>query len=253
MLPLFHKKSAYAIVHSLLITSGRMSMSLAIFDLDNTLIGDDSDYQWGQFLVDQGVVDKAQYEAANAKFYDQYKQGTLDIVEFLRFSLQPLADNDVRQLYQWRAQFIQDIITPLLLKPAQQLIDKHRMQGDTLLVITATNRFVTEPIVHLYGITNLLATTPEFVDGRYTGAFTDIPCFQDGKVKLLESWLNSSGETMTGSWFYSDSHNDLPLLKRVDNPVAVDPDETLAEFARAAGWPVISLRNHECPTHHFQK
>jgi len=144
-------------------------MSLAIFDLDNTLIADDSDYLWGQFLVDRGIVDKEQYEHANAKFYEDYRQGKLDIVEFLNFSLQPLADNEPEQLYQWRAQFIEQIITPILLKPAQQLVDKHKARGDTLLVITATNRFVTEPIVKLYGIDNLLATTPEFIDGRYTG------------------------------------------------------------------------------------
>jgi len=131
-------------------------VSLAIFDLDNTLIADDSDYLWGQFLVDQGIVDKAQYEDANAKFYEDYRQGTLDIVEFLRFSLQPLANNPVEQLYSWRLQFIEEIITPILLKPAQQLVDKHRDKGDTLLVITATNRFVTEPIVKLYGIEHLL-------------------------------------------------------------------------------------------------
>ncbi len=228
-------------------------MSLAIFDLDNTLIADDSDYLWGQFLVDQGIVDKNYYESANAKFYDDYKRGSLDIVEFLRFSLQPLADNNPEQLYRWRAQFIEEIIKPLLLSPAQQLIDKHKNQGDTLLVITATNRFVTEPIVHLYGIKNLLATTPELIGGRYTGGFNGIPCFQEGKVKLLEAWLKDSTETMQGSWFYSDSHNDLPLLKRVDHPVAVDPDEKLAQFARDANWPIISLRNSECPTHHFQK
>ncbi|MDP1665010.1 MAG: HAD family hydrolase [Methylobacter sp.] len=229
-------------------------MSLAIFDLDNTLIADDSDYLWGQFLVDQGIVDKSRYESANAKFYDDYKQGTLDIVEFLRFSLQPLADNDPDQLYQWRAQFIEQAIKPLLLKSAQQLIAKHRDRGDTLLVITATNRFVTEPIVELYGIENLLSTTPEFINGRYTGGFNGIPCFQEGKVKLLEAWLkDSTDETMQDSWFYSDSHNDLPLLKLVDHPVAVDPDEKLTEFADAANWPIISLRNGECPTHHFQK
>lgn len=228
-------------------------MSLAIFDLDNTLIADDSDYLWGQFLVDQGIVDKNLYESANAKFYDDYKQGTLDIVEFLRFSLQPLADNNPEQLYQWRAQFIEEAIKPLLLEPAQQLIDKHRTRGDTLLVITATNRFVTEPIVQLYGIENLLATTPELIDGRYTGGFNGIPCFREGKVKLLDAWLKNSTETMQGSWFYSDSHNDLPLLKRVDHPVAVDPDETLTQFADAANWPIISLRNGVCPTHHFHK
>jgi len=228
-------------------------VSLAIFDLDNTLIADDSDYLWGQFLVDQGIVDKNHYEDSNAKFYDDYKQGTLDIVEFLRFSLQPLADNDPEQLYQWRAQFIEETIKPLLLDPAQQLIDKHKARGDTLLVITATNRFVTEPIVRLYGIENLLATAPEFIDGRYTGGFNGIPCFQEGKVKLLEAWLKDSSETMQDSWFYSDSHNDLPLLKLVDNPVAVDPDEKLTQFADAANWPIISLRNGQCPMAHFHK
>lgn len=228
-------------------------MSLAIFDLDNTLIADDSDYLWGQFLVDQGIVDKHYYENANAKFYDDYKQGTLDIVDFLSFSLQPLANNDPEQLYQWREQFIQEVIAPILLEPAKELIAKHRYLGDTLLVITATNRFVTEPIVNLYGIENLLATTPEFASGKYTGGFNGIPCFQEGKVKLLEEWLKGSTETLQGSWFYSDSHNDLPLLKLVDNPVAVDPDEKLAAFARAANWPVISLRQGKCPTGHFHK
>lgn len=228
-------------------------MSLAIFDLDNTLIADDSDYLWGQFLVDQGIVDKDQYENANAKFYDDYKQGTLDIIEFLRFSLQPLADNDPEQLYQWRTQFIEESIKPLLLKPAQELIAKHRARGDTLLVITATNRFVTEPIVKLYGIENLLATTPEFIDGRYTGGFNGTPCFREGKVALLKEWLKSSSETMQNSWFYSDSHNDLPLLTLVDHPVAVDPDEQLNQFAKESNWPVISLRNGQCPTHHFHK
>jgi HAD superfamily hydrolase (TIGR01490 family) len=228
-------------------------VSLAIFDLDNTLIADDSDYLWGQFLVDQGVVDKHNYENANAKFYDDYKQGTLDIVEFLRFSLRPLADNKPEKLLQWRTQFIQEIITPILLEPARQLIEKHRDRGDTLLVITATNRFVTEPIVELYGIKNLLATTPEFANGKYTGGFTGIPCFQEGKVKLLEEWLKSSTETILGSWFYSDSHNDLPLLKLVDNPVAVDPDVKLYKFARASEWPIISLRQGRCLAEHFHK
>jgi HAD superfamily hydrolase (TIGR01490 family) len=218
-------------------------VSLAIFDLDNTLIADDSDYLWGQFLVDQGIVDKAQYENANAKFYDDYQQGTLDIVEFLNFSLRPLADNPVEQLYQWRTQFIEEIITPILLKPAQELVDKHRDRGDTLLVITATNRFVTEPIVKLYGIDNLLATTPEFINGQYTGGFEGVPCFREGKVTLLQEWLKNSTETLEDSWFYSDSHNDLPLLKLVDYPVAVDPDEKLAIVAKQANWSMISLRN----------
>ena len=217
-------------------------MSLAIFDLDNTLISDDSDYLWGQFLVDQGIVDKDQYEEANAKFYDDYKQGTLDIVEFLHFSLAPLAKNDPQQLYKWRSQFIEEVIKPIQLKPAIKLVNKHRFKGDTVMVITATNRFVTEPIVKLFGIDILLATTPEFIDGRYTGKFEGTPCFQEGKVTLLNQWLEDSNETMENSSFYSDSFNDLALLKLVDNPVAVDPDDKLRAHAVEKNWPCMSLR-----------
>ncbi|WFP50935.1 HAD-IB family hydrolase [Methylomonas sp. EFPC3] len=217
-------------------------MSLAIFDLDNTLIADDSDFLWGQFLVDRGIVDKDHYEQANKKFYEDYKQGTLDIVEFLHFSLAPLAQHEANQLYRWREEFVDSLIRPIMLDAARELIDRHRQAGDTLLVITATNRFVTEPIVKLYGIDNLLATTPEFKDGRYTGKFQGTPCFQQGKVDLLRDWLAESAETLEGSCFYSDSHNDLPLLNLVDRPVAVDPDEKLRQAAELANWPIISLR-----------
>ncbi len=217
-------------------------MSLAIFDLDNTLIADDSDFLWGQFLVDRGIVDGDYYEQANKKFYDDYKQGSLDIVEFLHFSLAPLALHDAEQLYHWREEFVEHLIKPIKLEAAQKLVNKHREQGDTLLVITATNRFVTEPIVKLYGIDNLLATTPEFINGRYTGKFIDTPCYQDGKVKQLNNWLATSSHTLKDSWFYSDSHNDLPLLHLVDNPVAVDPDDKLLQAAKLADWPIISLR-----------
>lgn len=217
-------------------------MSLAIFDLDNTLIANDSDFLWGQFLVDQGIVNQEYYETANAKFYDDYKHGTLDIVEFLDFSLAPLAMHDAEQLYRWREQFVETIIKPITLPAAQALIDKHRAAGDTLLVITATNRFVTEPIVKLYGIDHLIATTPEFKNGQYSGKFLGTPCFQQGKVINLQSWLERNGHSLQGSYFYSDSHNDLPLLKLVDHAVAVDPDDKLREAAQLAKWPVISLR-----------
>ena len=217
-------------------------MSLAIFDLDNTLIADDSDFLWGQFLVDRGIVDKDYYEQANNKFYDDYKQGKLDIVEFLDFSLAPLAAHDATQLYQWREEFIETLILPITLNAARELVEQHRAAGDTLMVITATNRFVTEPIVKLYGIEHLLATTPELKDGQYTGKFIDTPCFQEGKVKQLQNWLADSQHSLAGSYFYSDSHNDLPLLKLVDNPIAVDPDDTLRAAAQKADWPIISLR-----------
>lgn len=218
-------------------------MSLAIFDLDNTLIADDSDFLWGQFLVDRGIVDKDHYEQANTKFYEDYKQGNLDIVEFLDFSLAPLAAHDTEQLYRWREEFVETVIKPITLTAAHELVEQHRAAGDTLMVITATNRFVTEPIVKLYGIEHLLATTPELIDGRYTGKFTDTPCFQAGKVKQLHDWLSSSTASLEGSYFYSDSHNDLPLLKLVDKPVAVDPDDKLRTAAQQAGWPIISLRS----------
>ena len=228
-------------------------MSLAIFDLDNTLIADDSDYLWGQFLVDQGIVDREYYEQTNAKFYDDYKKGVLNIEEFLRFSLKPLADNHPNALYRWRDQFIETVIKPLILVPARQLVEKHRNRGDTLMVITATNRFVTEPIVNLFNIEILLATTPEFIDGRYTGGFIGIPCFQAGKVEYLKEWLAQTSENLAESWFYSDSHNDLPLLLEVTYPVAVDPDQKLRSYAQNNDWPVISLRTDECPTFHFKK
>lgn len=217
-------------------------MSLAIFDLDNTLLAGDSDYLWGQFLVDQGIVDRDYYEGTNARFYEQYREGSLDIAEFLAFALRPLADNEPEQLYAWRAEFIESKIKPIMLEAARSLIARHREAGDTLMVITATNRFVTEPIVDLYGIEHLIATTPEFRDGRYTGRFEGEPCFQGGKVVQLHRWLEQGRQDLKGSWFYSDSHNDLPLLEQVDHPVAVDPDETLATISAQRGWPVISLR-----------
>ena len=217
-------------------------MSLAIFDLDNTLIADDSDFLWGQFLVDRGIVDKDYYEHNNQKFYQDYQQGCLDIVKFLEFSLKPLAMHDSDLLYAWRAEFVETIIKPIVLPAATALVDYHRQKGDTLLVITATNRFITTPIVKLFGIEHLLATTPEKIDSRYTGKFTDTPCYQAGKVIHLHQWLAENDETLANSVFYSDSHNDLPLLNLVDHPVAVDPDDTLRAHAEQAKWSILSLR-----------
>ncbi|MDH3979394.1 MAG: HAD-IB family hydrolase [Gammaproteobacteria bacterium] len=217
-------------------------MGIALFDLDNTLIAGDSDYLWGCFLVEQGIVDGTSYERANRRFYDQYKVGELDIFEFLDFQLRPLAEHDLAQLEHWRAQYIQEKIVPILLPKAHALIDRHRASGDTLAIITATNRFITEPIAGLYGIDHLLATEPQLVAGRYTGKVTGVPCFQDGKIKVLEGWLEDTGLSLDDSWFYSDSHNDLPLLGQVQRPHAVDPDEILEVHARQQGWPVISLR-----------
>ena len=220
-------------------------MALAIFDLDNTLIGGDSDYLWGRFLVERGIVDGETYERENLRFYEEYKAGNLDILEFLRFSLGPLAENDPEQLERWRAEFVNQMIRPIQLPAAQALIDRHRQAGDTLIIVTATNRFVTEPIAALLGIPHLLATEPERIEGRYTGNVIGTPCFQGGKITKLKGWLADTGHTLEGSWFYSDSHNDLPLLELVDHPVAVDPDESLTRHARHHGWPVVTLRDYD--------
>lgn len=228
-------------------------MSLAIFDLDNTLLAGDSDYLWGQYLVERGAVDPVHYEAANARFYEDYKEGRLDIAKFLEFALRPLSEHEPTILYSWRANFIEEKILPILLPAARSLIEEHRTAGNIPLIITATNRFVTEPIARIYGIEHLIATTPECIDGRFTGKFLGTPCFQDGKVKRLEEWLGKHGHNLSGSWFYSDSHNDLPLLSRVAHPVAVDPDDNLARHAEINGWPIISLRASNCLDGHLVK
>jgi HAD superfamily hydrolase (TIGR01490 family) len=217
-------------------------VSLAIFDLDNTLLGGDSDYLWGQFLVGNGVVDCAVFEHENRRFYTAYCNGTLDIQEYLEFVLQPLAAHEPAVLYAWRERFIAEWIRPLILPKATALLQSHREAGDILLIITATIRFVTEPIAEALGVAHLLATEVEMKDGRYTGKSFDIPCFQEGKVRRLEAWLDKNDCTLEDSWFYSDSLNDLPLLSRVTYPVAVDPDATLARYARERGWPIVSLR-----------
>ncbi len=218
-------------------------MSLAIFDLDNTLLGGDSDYLWGRFLVTNGIVDEDVYERENQRFYNAYKAGVLDIQEFLTFALQPLANNDPNDLQAWRARFMEEKIRPILLPKALDLLRRHRNAGDTLLIITATNRFVTEPIAAALGVPHLLATEPECLEGRYTGRPTGVPCFQEGKVQRLNAWLAETGHSLEESCFYSDSQNDLPLLSRVTYPVAVDPDPILERHAREQGWPVISLRD----------
>lgn len=216
-------------------------MTLALFDLDHTLLDGDSDYLWGEYLCDRGVVDRARYRAENARFYREYREGRLDIHEFLNFGLRPLAENDPETLRHWRAAFVREQILPIIPAAARELLDRHRAQGHTLLVITATNRFVTEPIATELGVEHLLATEPEMEGGRYTGRVTGIPCFRDGKVARLHEWLARHGGTLGDSWFYSDSHNDLPLLERVTHPVAVNPDPVLTAIASDRRWSTLAL------------
>lgn len=218
-------------------------MTLAIFDLDNTLLAGDSDHAWGEFLVEEGIVDADQYRRENDRFYQEYLNGELDIHRYLSFSLAPLAAHDTDQLLAWREKFLEKKIRPMMLAKAATLLDDHRQRGDTLMIITATNRFVTEPVAGLLGIKHLIATEPEVVNGRYTGQVAGIPSFQDGKVTRLQAWLERHDATLEGAWFYSDSHNDIPLLRQVSHPVAVDPDPKLQRLAEAEGWQILSLRD----------
>ena len=218
-------------------------MSLAIFDLDNTLIADDSDHLWGTFLCEEGVVDPIEYSKQNDQFFSDYLDGSLDIAAYQKFVLQPLASIPLTKLEKLRLQFISKKINQIILKKGKDLIEKHVNRGDHPIIITATNDFVTRPIATLLGVKDLLACTAEFKDGAYTGATIGIPTFQEGKVSRLKEWALLNRENLKGAWFYSDSHNDLPLLEFIDNPVAVDPDNTLKNIAKSRGWKIISLRN----------
>ena len=218
-------------------------MSLAIFDLDNTLLSIDSDHAWGEFLLEQGAVDPIAYREANERFLADYNAGTLDMAAFLDMALKPLADNTPEQLASWHQQFMASKIEPSILPKAEELLARHRTKGDTLLIITATNRFITAPIAERLGVDNLIAVDPEIVDGRYTGRVSGIPSYREGKVTRLHQWLEEQELTMDGAWFYSDSHNDLPLLEQVEHPVAVDPDDTLRQIAEERQWRIMSLRD----------
>ena len=217
-------------------------MRLAIFDLDHTLLTGDSDHLWGDYVIEHGLVEREQHQRQNDRFYQDYLAGTLDIAAYTRFALEPLVRLGAGRLLPLRERFIREVIEPIVAPAAPALLERHRIQGDTLLIITATNRFITEPIARLLGVDELLATDAEVVDGRYTGEIAGIPCYQDGKRRRLEQWLARQDERYAHMTFYSDSHNDLPLLRHVHQAVAVDPDDTLRAEAARRGWPIISLR-----------
>ena len=220
-------------------------MNLTLFDLDNTLLDGDSDYEWGRFLIDRGVVERDAYEAQNAAFYEQYKAGSLDIHEFLGFALRPLANHADAELAAWRAQFVAERVQPMIGDKARALVRGHLEAGDLCAIVTATNSFVTAPIAREFSVPHLIATEPERAAGRYTGRVQGTPCFREGKIERVQAWLAGLGERLEGfaqSSFYSDSHNDIPLLERVSRPVAVDADKQLRALARARGWAMISLR-----------
>lgn len=219
-----------------------MTRRLALFDLDNTLLAGDSDHAWGDFLIGRGILDGKHHKAINDQFYRDYQAGRLDIRAYLEFALKVLGEHPKDQLDAWHRDFMREVVEPMILPKAEALLAQHRKIGDFLLIITATNDFVTRPIAERLRVDHLLATTAEFVDGRYTGKLSGTPCYRDGKVVRLREWLSESGLGLAGSTFYSDSHNDVPLLEVVDYPVAVDPDDELKRIAGEHHWEILSLR-----------
>lgn len=219
-------------------------MQLALFDLDHTLLPLDSDYEWGRFLVRVGAVDEESHRAENERFYREYQAGTLDIAEFLAFGLAPLARHTAERLESWRERFMEEVIVPAIRPAARRLVREHLDAGDLSAIVTSTNEFITAPIAKAFGVENLIATEVERIDGQFTGKPAGTPSYREGKVLRTTLWLESrslSWETITRSWCYSDSANDLPLMLRVTDPVATNPDEKLAEYARERGWPVLRL------------
>ena len=218
-------------------------MALALFDLDNTLLAGDSEHAWGEFLIEIGAVDEESFRAENDRLYEEYLAGTLDIYESIRFQLGPLMEHPPETLRRWQEEFMRSRIEPMITREAVDLVEEHRGSGDDLAIITASNSFVTRPIADRFGVGELLAIELERIYGRYTGRVLGTPTFQEGKVLRLQEWIKNSGRTLEGSYFYSDSHNDLPLLQLVDHPVAVDPDPVLRAHAEAMGWPILSLHD----------
>ena len=220
-------------------------MNLALFDLDNTILAGDSDYNWSRFLIQEGYLDGAIHAEKNEKFYADYKAGTLDIYAFVEFQFKPLARNPRSVLNQLLKKYVEEVIKPMITEKAYALVRKHREEGDLLIVITATNSFITKPIAALFGIENLIGTDPEEKEGEFTGKVSGLPSFKEGKVTRLEAWLKNKNLLLADfkkSYFYSDSHNDLPLMQKVTHPIAVDADDILTEYAKSKGWPLISLR-----------
>ena len=219
-------------------------MELVLFDLDNTLLDGDSDYEWAQFLIERGVLERASYEQRNQDFFDQYQAGTLDIYAFLDFQLAPLAQYPRAQLDAWHAQFMASKILPIISDAARALVANKLQNGCLCAIVTATNSFVTAPIAREFGVSHLVATEAEETGGQFTGKVSGMPCFREGKITRVEQWLKAQGRRwgdFSESRFYSDSHNDLPLLERVTHPIAVRPDPTLEQTARARGWEIIAL------------
>ena len=220
-------------------------MNLAIFDLDNTLLDGDSDYNWGLYLVKKGYLDEGEYKEQNQKFFEEYQVGKLDIFAFAEFQFRFLKNNTRKFLNDVRSDYINEIIKPMILKKAVDLVNQHKETGDRLLIITATNSFITKPIGELFGIDELIGTDPEEHLGEFTGKVKGTPSFKEGKVTRLFDWLDEKNLKLVDfeeTFFYSDSHNDLALLEVVTNPVVVNGDKILLEKAHEKNWPKLHLK-----------
>jgi HAD superfamily hydrolase (TIGR01490 family) len=217
-------------------------MALAIFDLDHTLLNGDSDYLWGEYMVANKIVDADVYQRENKAFLDDYLRGDLDNEVYLKFALRPLTQYPIDRLHAWRSDYVSHWIKPIVAKGTQALLDKHRAQGDELIIISATNLFITAPIAELLGIDQILSTEPEIIDNQYTGRYLGTPTFKEGKVTVLNEWLKNSNHSLSNSYFYSDSINDLPLLEKVSIPIVVNPDEKLSIVAQSRNWQILDLR-----------
>ncbi len=218
-------------------------MALAIFDLDNTLLDGDSDFLWGEYMVTNQIVDRDEYQHANSIFLRDYRRGQLDNDQYLHFALKPLTQHPVERLYAWRSDYVDNWIKPIIAPGTPGLLNQHRDQGDTLIIISATNLFITEPIARLLNIPHILSTEPEIVNSRYTGRYLGTPTYKEGKVTALNAWLDDNGHDLEDRYFYSDSINDLPLLEQVSNPIAVNPDDELRRIAEDRHWKILDLRS----------
>ncbi len=217
-------------------------MTLAIFDLDHTLLDGDSDYMWGEYMVENRIVEEQEYRQRNLVFFEDYQRGALDNDSYLEFSLAPLTRYSIEELHAWRKDYVENWIKPIIASGVGDLLDQHRQQNHELLIISATNLFITEPIAELLQVPTILSTEPEIVDNRYTGRYLGTPTYKEGKVTVLGEWLTSTDHNLDGSFFYSDSINDLALLEQVDNPIVVHPDDELKAIAESRDWKIIDLR-----------
>ena len=218
---------------------------LVLFDLDHTLLNGDTQSEWGHYLAGCGVVNAALYRKKMDEFDQGYQQGKLDIAALLKFQMEILRPYSSEQIYAWRSEFLEQRIRPLIVKEGLKILLHHQQAGDEVILITATNEFLTTPIAELLNIKHLIALKEERdTQGKFTGRFLGTPSYREGKITRVQEWLmerNRSFEDYEKIWFYSDSHNDLPLFLIATNPIAVNPDQILEAYAKKKKWPIFDF------------